>query len=199
MSSDPLMNQTLEFVYGDINKIDPWVGMLAENHMPDALFGKTAMEIITQQFMALRDGDRYYYENDPAISPEDKQWIRNTKLADIIRRNTPVTIIDDDIFKVQSFATAIQEPGSSDEIAFALYPNPVRQMVFLRIPADIDRNAVIQVVDMQGRLMLKREARLSSGNNTLTLTLPEQCVPGLYVLTIRSEHQTGQRLFFKEN
>ncbi len=54
MTVDPLMNQALEFTYGDINGIDPWVGMLAENHMPDALFGQTAMTIVEQQFMALR-------------------------------------------------------------------------------------------------------------------------------------------------
>ncbi|MBK9397919.1 MAG: hypothetical protein IPN55_12075 [Saprospiraceae bacterium] len=47
-------------MYSDVNKIDPWVGMLAENHMHNALFGETAMTIVKQQFISLRDGDRYY-------------------------------------------------------------------------------------------------------------------------------------------
>lgn len=54
MSSDLIMNQTLKFVYSDVNKIDPWVGMLAENHMHNALFGETAMTIVKQQFISLR-------------------------------------------------------------------------------------------------------------------------------------------------
>ena len=198
MSSDPLMNQTLEFVYGDINKIDPWVGMLAENHMPDALFGKTAMTIIEQQFMALRDGDRFYYENDPYISPEEKQWIKATRLADVIRRNTPVTIVQDEIFKAQSLVSATKEIGSDDGIDIAVYPNPAREMIFLRIPANSRQEAVIQIADMQGRLVMRRDALLSDGNNTLTLTLPAECTSGLYVLTVQSEGRVGQERFFKK-
>ena len=198
MSADPLMNQTLEFVYGDINKIDPWVGMLSENHMPDALFGKTAMTIIEQQFMALRDGDRFYYENDPGISTEEKQWIKATRLANVIRRNTPVTIVQNEIFKAQSFLTATREVGINAGIDLALYPNPANEMIFLRIPATRRQEAVIQIADMQGRILLQRDALLSNGNNTLTLTLPAECVSGLYVLTIRSEGQVGQQRFVKK-
>ena len=198
MSSDPLMNLTMEFVYGDINKIDPWVGMLAENHMPDALFGKTAMTIIEQQFMALRDGDRFYYEADPGISPEEIQFIKNTRLADVIRRNTPVTIVQDDIFKAKSFLTATRETGKADEIELALYPNPAREMIFLRIPATSRQEAVIQVADLQGRILLQRDALLSDGNNTLTLTLPAECASGLYILTIQSDGKVGQKRFVKQ-
>lgn len=197
MSSDPIMNQNLEFVYGDVNKIDPWVGMLAENHMHNALFGKTAMTIIKQQFMALRNGDRYYYLNDDALSVVDKLWAKNTRLADVVRRNSPVTIIEDNIFQVQTFATATKEIGAGSFIDFALYPNPVHQMVFLRIPSDIQRKATLQVVDMQGKIVWQRDANLSSGNNTLTLTLPFECTSGMYAMIISSGNQTGQKLFFK--
>ncbi len=198
MSSDPLMNLTMEFVYGDINKIDPWVGMLSENHMPDALFGKTAMTIIEQQFMALRDGDRFYYEADPGISPQEIQFIKNTRLADVIRRNTPVTIVQDDIFKAKSFLTGTQETGKAGEIELALYPNPAREMIFLRIPATSRQEAVIRIADLQGRILLQRDALLSDGNNTLTLTLPAECTSGLYILTIQSDGRVGQKRFVKQ-
>jgi peroxidase len=197
ISSDPLMNQNLSFIYLDINNIDPWAGLLAENHMPDALFGKTAMTIIRQQFLAIRDGDRYYYINDPDLSVSEKLNIHGTTLSDIIRRNSPVTIINDEIFKVQSFATASKDLSATD-IDFSLYPNPVNQMVFLRIYSETHRDGVIQITDIQGKLVMQREVQLSSGNNTLTLTLPTDCVAGLYVLMIRSENQIGQKMFFKK-
>jgi peroxidase len=198
MTSDPLMNQTMEFIYGDVNKIDPWVGLLSENHMPDALFGKTAMTIIEQQFMALRDGDRFYYENDPGISLEEKQWIKATRLAGVIRRNTPVTIVQNEIFKAQSFTTATREEAGNEDIALALYPNPAREMIFLRIPATSRQEAVVQIADLQGRILLQRDALLSNGNNTLTLTLPSECTSGLYILTVRSEGRVGQQRFVKK-
>lgn len=197
MSSDPLMNQTLDFVYEDINNIDPWVGMLAENHMPDALFGKTAMTIIREQFLALRDGDRYYYLNDDDLSVSEKINIHGTTLAEIIRHNSPVTIIGEEIFKVQSFVTASKDLSVSN-IDFALYPNPVDQMVFLRIFSQSHRDGVIQVTDMQGKMVMERDVKLATGNNTLTLTLPTNCTTGLYLLIIRSENQSGQKLFFKQ-
>jgi len=197
ISSDIIMNQTLEFVYGDINKIDPWVGLLAENHMSDALFGKTAMTILKKQFVALRNGDRYYYLNDDALSPLDKLSLKNTRLADIVRRNSPVTILKDNIFLVQTITSTSKDIRADSFIDFALYPNPVHQMLFLRIPSDIQRKAILQVVDMQGKLIMEREANLSGGNNTLTLSLPFSCTSGTYAMIIRSGNLTGQKLFIK--
>jgi len=193
------MNQTMAFVYGDVNKIDPWVGLLAENHMPDALFGTTAMTIIKQQFMALRNGDRYYYENDSDLTGAEKLSIKQTRLADVIRRNCTATIIEDEIFKVQSFATATEDIAGTGGIDFAMYPNPVQQMVFLRIPSASHVKAEIRIADMQGRILMQREAQLAAGNNTLTLTLPGEFVPGLYVMSIQADHLTGQKLFYKED
>ena len=197
MSSDLIMNQTLKFVYSDVNKIDPWVGMLAENHMHNALFGETAMTIVKQQFISLRDGDRYYYLNDDALSPLDKLLAKTTRLADVIRRNAPVTIIKDNIFEVHTLTSATKDVKEDRFIDFALYPNPVHQMVFLRIPSETSRKATLQVVDMQGKVILEREANLSIGNNTITLTLPFTCTQGSYAMIITSENKTGQKLFIK--
>ncbi|MCB0585070.1 MAG: hypothetical protein KDD06_07090 [Phaeodactylibacter sp.] len=86
-------------MYGDINNVDPWVGMLAEERMPGALFGPTVMKIMQVQFAALRDGDRFFYENDPVLSNEEKTMIRNTSLHDIIMRNTGITLMQDKVFE----------------------------------------------------------------------------------------------------
>lgn len=85
-------------LYSSIDDVDPWVGMLVENHMVDALFGETIMMIMMQQFAALRDGDRYYYENDPVLSTEDKTEIGSTTLRDIIMRNSNITLMQGNVF-----------------------------------------------------------------------------------------------------
>jgi len=52
-------------LYGNIDDIDPWVGMLAEDRVPGSLFGETVQAIMVEQFRNLRDGDRFFYLNDP--------------------------------------------------------------------------------------------------------------------------------------
>lgn len=194
-TSDPLTNQSFEFVYGDINNVDPWVGMLAENHMPGALFGPTAMTIIEQQFMALRDGDRFYYENDDDLTPEQKDWIKHTTLADVVRRNTPVTIIQENVFIAEPMLTATSEAAPAEEVAFKIYPNPASQYITLRVESSENQVATIQITDTQGRTMLEEKANLGRGTNTVSVSLPDNCPAGLYVVNIRSGERTGhQRL-----
>jgi len=84
--------------YQDINDVDPWVGMLAEEREPGALFGPTLMKILETQFTALRDGDRFYFENDPVLTQEEKDEIKATTLHDIIMHNTGITLMQDNVF-----------------------------------------------------------------------------------------------------
>jgi peroxidase len=84
-------------VYGDVDSIDPWVGMLSEDHYQDAGVGETIFFILSNQFAALRDGDRFWYQNDPTLAaylPE----IEATSLADIIMRNTGIQNITGNVF-----------------------------------------------------------------------------------------------------
>lgn len=195
-SDDPLMNQTLEYVYGSIDKIDPYVGMLAEDHMPNALFGSMAMTIVKKQFMALRDGDRYYFENDIEISEEEKKWIRKVRLADVIKRNAEVTIVHDDIFIAKPLVSGYQWTADQ-QIDFALYPNPVKDKVVLRVPADDHHKAMIRITNSAGQEVLQREAGMSQGNNTLTLTLPVDWPAGVYQLRIHGGDRIGIKSFIK--
>lgn len=195
-SSDPLMNQTLEYVYGSIDKVDPWVGMLAEDHMPGALFGHTAMAIVKKQFMALRDGDRYYFENDIEITENEKEWIRTVRLADIIKRNTEVTIVHDDIFHAKPLVSGYQWTPEH-QIDFALYPNPVRDKVILRIASDDQHESNIRIFDGSGQVLLQRAAFMSQGNNTLTISLPATWPAGMYQLNIQDGERIGIKSFIK--
>lgn len=111
--SDTIVSGILEELYGDVNDIDPWVGMLAEDHMnSEILFGETIMAIMQQQFGDLRDGDRYYYEIDPALTEEEKDLIRNTTMRDIIMRNTNIDILQDNVFEAMPHDSVCSAPTS---------------------------------------------------------------------------------------
>lgn len=78
--------EKLASVYDKPADVDLWVAGLAEKPVGDSLFGQTFTAIIADQFTRLRDGDRFWYENQ--FSGKKLQDIKKTKLSDIIARNT---------------------------------------------------------------------------------------------------------------
>jgi len=97
LSSDPATAAAFEKAYGDINAVDLWAGGLAEDHSPGAVIGPTFGRIIADQFTALRDGDRYYFENQN-FDRQTLSEIKNTTLSDLILRNTDTTAMQSDAF-----------------------------------------------------------------------------------------------------
>ena len=82
----------LKAIYGDVGKVDAFVGMVAEPHLSGSEFGALQYAMWKVQFEALRDGDRFFYANDPAL-----EWIEDTfgisferSLAEVIIDNTDI-------------------------------------------------------------------------------------------------------------
>jgi hypothetical protein len=57
----------LKAIYGNVNKVDAFVGMVSEPHVRGTEFGGLQLAIWKKQFQALRDGDRFFYANDPVL------------------------------------------------------------------------------------------------------------------------------------
>ncbi|MFY9586912.1 MAG: peroxidase family protein, partial [Actinomycetota bacterium] len=86
----------LRAVYKTVGAIDPFVGMLSEPHLPGSEFGELQAAAWTRQFTALRDGDRFFYANDPTLTMIRSRYgisYRST-LAQIIERNTDASVPD---------------------------------------------------------------------------------------------------------
>jgi len=98
ITSDHRLATKLHRLYHSVDNIDPWVGALAEDHVPGASVGELLRTGLADQFERLRDGDRFWYENDPRLSRADVREIGNTTLADIIRRNTGIHHLQDNVF-----------------------------------------------------------------------------------------------------
>jgi hypothetical protein len=82
----------LASLYTTVDDIDPWVGCICENHLPDSSAGALLTAIIKHQFFTLREGDRLWFEVDPVLSAKEIAEIKQTTLADVISRNTPATL-----------------------------------------------------------------------------------------------------------
>lgn len=95
ISSDADTRQRLANAYTDPDQIDLWVGLLAEDHRADAQVGETLYRILRQQFLGLRDGDRFWWAS--ALPKEHRLEVTKSRLIDIIRRNTTIgSEVDDD-------------------------------------------------------------------------------------------------------
>src|SRR5207249_10802255 len=80
ITSNPALQAKLQSLYGTVNNIDLWVGVLAENHVPGASVGPTLKAIITDQFTRLRDGDRFWYQN--TFTGPQLDQLSHTSLSD---------------------------------------------------------------------------------------------------------------------
>ncbi len=94
ISSDPLVQDRLEAAYGTVDNVDLWVGGLAEDHLDGAIVGPVFHAILTDQFVRIRDGDSFWYENG-RFTDEEMVAIKSTSLADIIERTTGVEYLQD--------------------------------------------------------------------------------------------------------
>lgn len=90
LTPDPVLQKNFAIVYGNIDNVDLFMGGLAERPAPGAEVGQTFQAIIAQQFEALQTGDRFFWLHE-GFDRQTQQMIANTRLADIIMRNTDTT------------------------------------------------------------------------------------------------------------
>jgi hypothetical protein len=98
ITADVDLQSRLELAYKSVDAIDVWVGALAEDHVPGASVGELLRKTISDQFTAIRDGDRFWYEN--TFSGTELNNIRQTQLSDVIQRNTELTTIQPNAFLI---------------------------------------------------------------------------------------------------
>ena len=88
----------LAAVYGDTDKVDAWVGGLAEDPVGDGLLGELFSQIMIDQFVRLRDGDPFWSEGRAGLDPAVQSELWQTTLSDVILRNTDVDALQSDVF-----------------------------------------------------------------------------------------------------
>lgn len=102
ITDDIDLQQSLRDAYGDVSKVDLWIGGLAETPLSDqgSQLGELFQVIIVKQFTDLRDGDRFWYEN---YLPENElDRVSGVTLASVIRNNTAIgNELPDNVFYIR--------------------------------------------------------------------------------------------------
>ena len=97
VTSDADISTALTAGYGNPNVVDLWVGGMAEDPVTGSQLGELFQTIMVRQFTELRDGDRFWWEND--LTTAEQTEVQGTVLADIIRANTGIsTEIQNNVF-----------------------------------------------------------------------------------------------------
>lgn len=108
LTDDPVLAAELEALYGaSLDGLDPFLGALAENPLDGALVGALNAAIIGDQFDRLRAGDRFWYER--MFEGDMLAWIQDRSLADILRDNTGIEWIQDNVF-ITAARGVVDEP-----------------------------------------------------------------------------------------
>jgi len=179
---------TMESVYGTIDNLDPWVGMLAEERSGDALFGKVVSIIIERQFQVLRDGDRFYFENGQ-FTDDELAAIRKVTMRDIIMNNSSITLMQDDVFRAMPHEDIEEGPQLIQfPLDAAIYPNPIGESLNIKVYGDVAEPASVKVMDYLGRIILTENVQLYEGSNYISIDLND-CPRGYYNVMIETDRR----------
>ena len=110
ITSDAETAAALEAAYGDVNKVELWIGGLAENHVAGGMVGQTFGVIIAEQFQDLRDGDRYWYQNQ-GFDPATMREIESMTLSSVILKNTDTEHMQSDAFVFYERRSGLTDGG----------------------------------------------------------------------------------------
>ena len=87
-------------VVSGIDRVDLWVGGLAEKHINDGVVGQTFWVVLHEQFDRLQEGDRFYYTDRFDNFDFYEGQVDGQNFSDIVARNTGLTGLQEHIFAV---------------------------------------------------------------------------------------------------
>ena len=85
-----------------IDRVDLWVGGLAESHINGGMVGQTFWVVLHEQFDRLQEADRFYYTDRLDNVPFYENFVDGQNFGDIIARNTGLTNLPEDVFVADS-------------------------------------------------------------------------------------------------
>jgi len=107
ITSDLTLQAALASVYGSVDDIDLWVGLLAEDPIADSVAGSTMTAMLADQFNRLMLGDRFFFLWDPGLEQDQRMSLMNTRLSEVILRNTSITALPLNVFIVPEPSRAL--------------------------------------------------------------------------------------------
>ncbi|XP_038663574.1 eosinophil peroxidase-like [Scyliorhinus canicula] len=100
-------------VYKTPENIDVWIGAIAEPFLPGARVGELLACLLGKQFQVVRDGDRFWWENEGVFTDQQKETLGKATLSRIICDNTRIQKIPVDVFSHNQYPNDFVDCTSS--------------------------------------------------------------------------------------
>jgi peroxidase len=199
ISSIPAIADSIQSLYGGLNNIDLWVGILAEDRLPGKSVGLTMHAMLKAQFEKLRDGDFYFYLHDPYLRPNSRNQIVNTTFADVLIRNTTLTNLQANVFFTEECPGDTAEERATSvsglNATYNLYPNPVSSQLNIRME-NTGGQVEITLYSVTGQLLKTVTAEKDATTQTISM---KEYKDGMYLIQIRNANEIKSFRFIKQS
>ena len=182
ITSDLAVQSALKAAYVTVDRVELWVGGLAEQHLAGSSVGPLFAAILKDQFARLRSGDRYWYQNPGVLSQAEVADIEKTQLSDIIKRNTKLQNLQPNVFLFETAVAgvAFRDMNGDGQLAAAPPPRagkkpaaPAPEPLLKNVPVSLiaadGSTAASGATDSTGKFILR--AQLDLGEYTLKTSL----------------------------
>lgn len=197
ITSNVTIQNKLKELYSNIYNIDPWVGIIAEDHFPKSMLGETLNILIRDQFSRIRNADRFYFENDETLTETEKNIIRNTKMVDILTNNTNIAFIQENVFK--SEPRCFKGETIDTHLSGLVFPNPVSNEMDISLFSRINGKINLKIIDTYGKIISDQLVEVEQGMNIVKCTVDPSLSAGLYFVSLSDQSRTGMIKFVKTN
>jgi hypothetical protein len=110
----------LKAIYGNTDAVDAFVGLVSEPHVRGTELGELQLAIWKKQFEALRDGDRFFFANDPALPAIQQLFgVSVSTLAQVITANSGATVVGNPFLAPTQAAAVTTSMVNADAAATA--------------------------------------------------------------------------------
>ncbi|XP_062326259.1 thyroid peroxidase [Osmerus eperlanus] len=90
-------------LYGHPDNIDVWLGGLVEDLLPGSRTGPLFSCLIAKQMKMLRDGDRFWWENEDVFTERQRAELQKHSLSRVICDNSDVWEVPLDAFRMRKY------------------------------------------------------------------------------------------------
>jgi Ca2+-binding RTX toxin-like protein len=109
------MQQNGTAIVKGIDRVDLWVGGLAESHVNGGVVGQTFWVVLHEQLDRLQEADRFYYISRFDDFDFYENFVDGQEFADIVARNTGMTDLPEHLFRADEIEDGADDDDNDDD------------------------------------------------------------------------------------
>ncbi|MEN9879131.1 MAG: Leukotoxin [Cyanobacteriota bacterium] len=145
----------------DFNRIDAWIGGLAEREVVGGMLGSTFDAVFAIQMMNLQNGDFFYYLGRVPNTEFFVEGMEGNQYSDLVMRNSTATDIYGDIFSV---ADSYEKVGDTDGNVSAATLDDLAAITTTQEVFDLAGNVILADIGTAGFIGTDPATRIFTGN-----------------------------------